>query len=130
MERLLADRETPFTDYRVEDHDGLPAAVFDGLPPGQSSLLSHVLYPDHAFIRGLYGDVMKVSDGEAPWMSYEDDFAKTIFGPVSALIETKLPTGQTGAHVIMKVPLDDIKFLLLKWRIECMRWESNRQTTP
>src|SRR5947209_11347998 len=126
MERLLADRETPFTDYRVEDHDGLPVAIFDGLPPEQSSLLSHVLYPDQAYIRELYGDVMKVSDGEVPWMSYEDDFVKTSFGPVSALIEAKLLAEQTGSRVKMKVPLEDIKFLLLKWRIECMRCEAVR----
>jgi hypothetical protein len=130
MERLLADCETPFTDFRVEDCDGLPKAVFDGLPPEQSSLLSHVLYPDQAYIRELYLDVMKVSGGEALWMSYEDDFVKTSFGPVSALIETKLPTEQTGSHVKMKVPLADVKLLLLKWRFECMRRESIRQTTP
>lgn len=124
MERELADSETPFTDYYVEDCDGLPRAVFNQLPPEQSSLLSTFLYPDKAYIGALYLDVLKVSDGEIPWMSYEDDFLKAIFERKSVMIETKEPVEQTGSPVKMKLPLSDVKFLLLKWRFECMRWEA------
>ena len=48
FERLLADRETPFTDFHVEDSEGEPRAVFDRLTPEQSSLLAHFLYPDES----------------------------------------------------------------------------------
>lgn len=124
MERDLADRETPFTDYRVEDRDGLPRAVFDRLPPEQSSLLSYFLYPDKFFIGNLYLEVLKISNKEIPWMSYEDNYVKTTFKPRSVVIETKVPVEQRGSRVKLKLPLGDVKFLLLKWRFECMRWEA------
>lgn len=122
----LADAETPFTDFRVVDCDGLPQAVFDGLPAEQSSLLSYFLYPDKAYAGALYLDAMKVSDKEAEWASYEDDFFTVMISPEDVEIETKGPDGQTGMRVKVKLSLGEAKFLLLKWRLECMRWESIR----
>jgi hypothetical protein len=121
----LADAETEFTDFRVVDCDGLPQAVFDGLPADQSSLLSYFLYPDKAYAGALYLDAMKVSDKEAEWASYEDDFFTVMFRPEAVELETKDQVGQTGARVKMKLSLGEAKFLLLKWRLECMKWEAN-----
>src|ERR671921_1241769 len=96
MTRDLADAETPFTDFRVVDCDGLPQAVFDGLPADQSSLLSYFLYPDKAYAGTLYLDAMKVSDKEAEWASYEDDFFTVTIRPEAVEIETKALDEQTG----------------------------------
>lgn len=124
MTRDLADAETPFTDFRVVDCDGLPQAVFDGLPAEQSALLSYFLYPDKAYAGALYLDAMKVSDKEAEWASYEDDFFTVMIRPEAVEIETKAPVEQTGARVKVQLSLGEVKFLLLKWRLECMRWEA------
>jgi hypothetical protein len=129
MKRSSGDSGAPFTDFRVEECDGLPKAVFDRVPPEQDSLLSYFLYPDKAYVGALYLDVMKVSEGEIPWMSYEDDFFRSTFRPDAALIETKGPAEQTGAPVRLTLPLGDVKFLLLRWSLECMRWEALRGTT-
>ena len=129
MKRLSGDSRTPFTDFRVEECDELPKAVFDRVPPEQDTLLSYFLYPDKSYVGALYLDVMKVSVGEIPWMSYEDDFFKSTFRPDIAVIETKGPAEQTGAPVRLTLPLADVKFLLLKWSLECMRWEALRRTT-
>jgi hypothetical protein len=120
----LADAETEFTDFRVVDCDGLPQAVFDGLPAEQSSLLSYFLYPDKAYAGALYLDAMKVSDKEAEWASYEDDFFTVMIRPEAVEIETKALVEQTGARVKVKLSIGEAKFLLLKWRLECMRWEA------
>jgi hypothetical protein len=125
----LADAETPFTDFRVVDCNGLPQAVFDMLPAEQSSLLSYFLYPDKAYAGALYLDAMKVTDKEAAWASYEDDFFTVMIRPEAVEIETKDPAEQTGARVKVKLSLGEAKFLLLKWRLECMRWESRWQIT-
>lgn len=122
MKRELADAETPFTDFRVVDCEGLPKAVFDDLPPEQSLLLSHFLYPNKAYIGGLYLDALKISDGEIPWTSYEDDFLKTTFRLQGVLLESKEPLELTGSPARMEVSLGEVKFLLLKWAFECMRW--------
>lgn len=127
MTRDLADAETPFTDFRVVDCDGLPQAVFDGLPAEQSALLSYFLYPDKAYAGALYLDAMKVSDKEAEWASYEDDFFTVTIRPETVEIETKAPVEQTDARVKLKLSLGETKFLLLKWRLECMRWEAGLQ---
>ncbi len=133
FERLLADRETPFTDFRVEDSFGQPRAVFDRLTPEQSSLLAHFLYPDKAYISALYRDSMKVESREVPSMSYEDDFLKVTIGHRSVVLETKEQAKQAGTHLRMKLPLSDAKYLLLKWKFECIRWEAiqhnSRNTT-
>lgn len=129
MSKDLADAETVFTDFRVVDCDGLPQAVFDGLPADQSSLLSYFLYPDKAYAGALYLDAMKVSDREAEWASYEDDFFSVMIRPEVVEIETKAPIEQTGEPAKVKLSLGETKFLLLKWRLECMRWESLRQIT-
>jgi hypothetical protein len=129
MERELADSETPFTDYQVEDCEGLPRAVFDQLPPEQSSLLSAFLYPDKAYIGALYLEILKVSDGEIPWMSYEDDLFKFSAGGKYVEVESKEPLEKTKACVRVKMSLSEAKFLLLKWRFECMRWEAVRWST-
>lgn len=128
MSRDLADAETPFTDFRVVDCDGLPQAVFDSLPAEQSSLLSYFLYPDKTYAGALYLDAMKVSDKEAEWASYEDDFFTVMIRPEAVEIETKALVEQTGARVKVKLSLGEAKFLLLKWRLECMRWEALWQT--
>jgi hypothetical protein len=124
MSKELADAETPFTDFRVVDCDGLPQAVFDSLQAGQSSLLSYFLYPDKAYAGALYLDAMRVSDKEAEWASYEDDFFTVTIRPEVVEIEAKAPVEQTGARVKVKLSLGETKFLLLKWRLECMRWEA------
>lgn len=123
MSRDLADAETKYTDFRVVDCDGLPQAVFDGLPAEQSSLLSYFLYPDKAYAGALYLDAVKVSDKEAEWASYEDAFFTVMIRPGAVEIETKAPVEQTGARVKVELSLGEAKFLLLKWRLECMRWE-------
>lgn len=125
MDSLLADAETPFTDFRVIDCEGLPKALFEGLPAEQGSLLSYFLYPDKAYVGALYLDAMKVSDGEATWTSYEDDFFTVTIRPRSVVIETKGPVKPTGARAKVKLSLGEAKFLLLKWRLECMRWEAS-----
>jgi hypothetical protein len=126
MENLWSDSATPFTAFRVEDCDGLPKAVFDRLPPEQGSLLSYFLYPDRTYAGALYLDVLKVAAGEIPFMSYEDDFFSTTFEAETALIETKGPAEETGSPVRLRLSLGDVKFLLLKWTFECMRWEAVR----
>lgn len=72
----------------------------------------------------LYLDAMKVSDKEAEWASYEDDFFTVMIRPEAVEIETKAPVEQTGAPAKVKLSLGEAKFLLLKWRLECMRWEA------
>lgn len=126
MTRELADAETPFTDFRVVDCDGLPQAVFDGLPAEQSSLLSYFLYPDKTYVGGLYLDLLKVTEGEIEWMSYEDDFFRTTFTPENVVLETKESTGQTSSVIRMNLSPGEVKFLLLKWTFECMRWGAIR----
>lgn len=125
MTRELADAETPFTDFRVVDCDGLPQAVFDGLLAEQSSLLSYFLYPDKAYAGALYLDVMKVSDKEVAWASYEDEFFTVMIRPAAVELETKAPVEETGARVKVQLSIGEAKFLLLKWRLECMRWEAD-----
>jgi hypothetical protein len=126
MQRELADSETPFTDFRVEDDEGLPRAVFDRLPPEQSSLLSHLLYPDKTYVGALYLDLLKVSDGEIPGVSYEDNLFKFSAEHRNVKVESKEPAEKTGACTRVKLSLSEAKFLLLKWRFECMRWEAER----
>lgn len=126
MQHELADSETPFTDYRVEADEGLPRAVFDRLPPEQSSLLSYLLYPDKAYVGALYLDLLKVSDGEIPGVSYEDNLFKFSAENRNVEVESKEPAEKTGACVRVKLSLNEAKFLLLKWSFECMRWEAVR----
>jgi hypothetical protein len=129
FERLLADRETPFTDFRVEDSEGQPRAVFDRLTPEQSSLLAHFLYPDKAYISALYLDSMKVESREAPPMSFEDDVLKAIIDHRNVVLETKEQAKPASSPLRMKLPLSDAKYLLLKWKFECIRWEAIQQNT-
>lgn len=124
MERLLADSETPFTDFRVEDCNGLPRAVFDRIPPDQSSLLSYLLYPNKAFVGALYLDLLKVSDGELPGLSYEDHLFRFSAENMNVEVVAKEPAEMTGACARVNLSLSEAKFLLLKWAFECMRWEA------
>src|SRR5437588_10175235 len=124
MERLLADCETPFTDFRVEDCEGMPGAVFYALPPEQSSLLSYFLYPDQAYIRALYLDFLKVSDGEIPCLSYEDDFLKATITFQNVVIEAKELAEEAGEPVRMNIPIGNVKLLLLKWKFQLMLLEA------
>ena len=124
FERLLEDCETPYTDFRVEDSDGQPRAVFDHIPLEQSSLLSCFLYPDKNFIGSLYLDVLKVARKEVSSMSYEDDFYIATFKQDSIVIDSKEPVAPIDSHVRVKIPLGDAKLLLLKWKFQCMKWEA------
>ena len=124
MERLLADCETPYTDFRVEYRDGVPCAVFDQLAPEQGALLSHFLYPDKPYVGALFLAVLRVTRKEVQWMCFEDGHFKATLKPRSIVLETKAPVEQTGARVRMKFPLGDLKLLLLKWQFECMRWSA------
>lgn len=125
MTKELADAETPFTDFRVVDCDGLPQAVFDSLPAEQSSLLSYFLYPDKTYVGGMYLDLLKVTEGEIEWMSYEDDFFRTTFTPDNVVLEAK---EQAGSGIRMNLSPGEVKFLLLKWTFECMRWGAIRHS--
>jgi|SRR5947209_1451928 len=122
MEKMLEDRETPFTDFRVYDFNGVPRAVFDRLTPEQNSLLSHFLYPSRAYIDSLYKDTLKVKSGELKQVVFEDDLVKANFGPRDLVIEMKRVEGVTNKHFMMKLPAIDARYLLLKWKFECIRW--------
>jgi hypothetical protein len=124
MERLLAESETPFTDFRVVNSDGLPKAVFDRLPEEQGSLLSHFLYPDREYAGAMYLDAMKVYDKEAAQVTYKDDLLAVTIRPRSVVIETQRAAGQAGERVKVRFSLREAKLLLLKWKFECMRWEA------
>lgn len=120
---LLPGRETPYTDFRVEERDGVPSAVFDRIPAEQSSLLSYFLYPDKAYAGALYMDVLKVAGGAVPWMSYEDDFFTATFRPDGVELETKGPPAGVGTTAKVTLSTDDAKYLLFKWGVVCARWE-------
>jgi hypothetical protein len=122
----LTDSETPFTDFRVEDDEGIPRAVFNRLAPEQGALLSYFLYPNKEYVGMLYLDLLKVSEGDISDMSYEDDVFKTTFSPDGVLVEANEVVGQTGEHVSVRLSLSEAKFLLLKWCFECMRWDALR----
>lgn len=122
----LTDSETPFTDFRVEDDEGIPKAIFNQLDPEQGSLLSYFLYPNKEYAGMLYLDLLKVSEGDISGMSYEDDFFKTTFSPDGVLVEANEVAGQTGERVSIRLSLSEAKFLLLKWCFECMRWDAMR----
>ena len=124
MERLLVHRETPFTDFRIEDCDGEPRAVFDKLPAELSSLLSDLLCPNKEFIGNLYLDALRVAHKEVPWTSYENDFLKVTFKPRSAIVESKALNEITSKRVRVKLTRSDAGYLLLKWKFECIRWEA------
>lgn len=122
----LTDSETPFTDFRVEDNEGMPKAIFNRLTPEQGALLSYFLYPTKEYTGMLYLDLMKVSEGEISGMSYEDDLFKATFSPNGVLVEANEVIGQTGERVSIQLSLSEAKFLLLKWCFECMRWDALR----
>lgn len=122
----LTDSETPFTDFRVEDDEGMPKAIFNRLAPEQGSLLSYILYPSKEYTGMLYLDLMKVSEGEISGMSYEDDFFKATFSSDGVLVEANEVVEQTGERVSIRLSLSEAKFLLLKWCFECMRWDAMR----
>lgn len=127
VERLLADCETPFTDFRVEEFDGMPKAVFDALSPEQSSVLSHFLYPDKNYIGALYIDTLHVASKEVLSMSYEDDLCIATFTFWNLIIETKESVGTERESLRIKIPLGDVKLLLLKWKFQLMRWEAAKR---
>jgi hypothetical protein len=124
VERLLADRETPFTDFYVEELEGSPRAVFPKLPPEQSSLLSRFLYPSRTYIDAIYQDALKLKNSEAHEITYEDEDFKASFGTKSLVIVAKQPASPNCAPAIIKLPAIDARYLLLKWKYQCMRWES------
>lgn len=123
MGRSLTDLETPYTDFRVEDRGGLLRAVFGQLTPAESSLLSHLLYPDNLYADLLYRDVSSVADGERPSVTYCDEYFNVVCSPLGLELES---AGPEGKRVRLKLTLDDAKYLLLKWRLECERWEASR----
>jgi hypothetical protein len=127
VERMLLDRETPFTDFRVEEQDGLPRAVFDRLPKEQSTLLAYFLYPNLTFVDVLYADAIKVKNGEAQQTTYGDDYFTAMFSRRSVVIETLKPSETNGKIIRIQMPAVDARYLLLKWKFECMRLEAIRQ---
>lgn len=124
VERLLADRETPFTDFTVEEMNGHPRAVFPKLTPEQSELLSHFLYPSSTYIDSIYRDALELKEGRAREFTYETPQHKATFGTRSLVIVAKEVTGTSHAHVKVKLPAIDARYLLLKWKFQCVKWEA------
>lgn len=122
METLPTEFLTPFTDFRVEDCDGVPRAVFDRLPPEQSALLAHFLHPDRNYIGALYLDVLKVARKKITWLSYEDDYFKVTCKPKSVVLETKGPVELAGRRVRLRLPTGDVMLLLMRWGLRCVTW--------
>lgn len=124
MGRSSADAETPYTDFWVEDRDGQTRAVFDRLTLAESSLLSHLLYPDSEYADLLYCDVSAVAGGERPSATYCNEY----FNAVCTMSGLEIEANQVragGGAVRLKIPIDDAKYLLLKWKFECDRRESD-----
>jgi hypothetical protein len=101
----------------------LPRAVFGQLAPAESSLLSHLLYPDSGYADLLYRDVSAVADGERPSATYCDEYFNAVCSPSGLELES---AGPEGKRARLKLTLDDAKYLLLKWKLECQRWETSR----
>ncbi len=130
FERMLADRETPYTDFRVEDSGGRPRAVFDRIPDEQSSLLASFLYPDRTYIDGIYRDALTLKNGEAQEINYEDQYFKASFGIRSLVLVAKHPVSPNCAPAKIKLPAIDARYLLLKWKFQCIRWEISQSQMP
>ena len=114
-------------DFRIEEVDGTPRAVFEDEDPLRRELLPLLLLPDSYFVPDMLHELTLVERGVSESSGFDTPRAEVEFFRDRVVIESLPPDGdEEGDPPRLELSVDEAKLLLLEWGAALQRRKVER----
>lgn len=112
----------PPLNFRLEEINSLPQAVFDGVDPHRKFLLQHFLHHAPHFVPDVLYEISLVERHAVDSSGFETEFVDVQFFRDRVSIKPRIKkTGEEEPLGIL-LNIDEAKLLLLEWGARVQRW--------
>jgi hypothetical protein len=108
--------------FRLEEIDGEPHAVVEGVGATEETVLSHFLLPALHFVPDVLYEISLVERLAVEASGFETELVDVTILPDRVSIMSKLSMGGAGQLTGVTLPLDEAKLMLLEWGAALQRW--------
>jgi hypothetical protein len=112
--------------FRIEEVEGSPTAVFIGEPQLRAFLLSRFLLPSATFVIDVLSDMVRLERGFDNSYAFENPEAYVEVFKDRVTIEPYIAETGEGVPQI-ELPIDEAKLLLFEWGAALQRWQMGRR---
>ena len=116
-------------NFRIEDIDGTPQAVFEDIDERSKSLLTRFLHPDLHFVPDILYEISLVERRAVDFSGFETAFVEVRFFHDRVVINSRIEKTDEGEPVGILLSMDEAKLLLLEWGVKVQRWRMAQKTT-
>lgn len=116
-------------NFRLEEIDGAPQAVFEDTDQQSTVLLTHFLHPAPHFVPDVLYEISLVERRAVESSGFETDFVDVLFFPDRVLIKPRIMEADEGETLGILLTVDEAKLLLLEWGAKVQRWRIEHKKT-
>ena len=124
---MLRQHDDPRLNFRLEEIDGEPQAVIDGVGRDEEALLQRFLLPAAHFIPDVLYEISLVERLAVGSSGFETDIIDVQILPDRVSIKSKLRMEGAGEPAGVSLPLDEAKLMLLEWGAALQRWRMEKE---
>jgi hypothetical protein len=116
-------------NFRIEEIDGVPQAVFEDTGQPGTVLLKHFLHPAPHFVPDVLYEISLVERRAVESSGFETDFVDVQFFPDRVLIKPRIMNADEGESLGILLSVNEAKLLLLEWGAKVQRWRIENKKT-
>ena len=113
--------------FRLEEIDGEPRAIVEGVGTIEEALLGHFLLPAPHFVPDVLYEISLVERLAVEASGFETELVDVRIMTDRVSIMSKLRMGGAGQPAGVTLPLDEAKLMLLEWGAALQRWRMERK---
>lgn len=109
-------------NFRIEEIDGVPQAVFEDTGQPGAVLLTQFLHPAPYFVPDVLYEISLVERRAVESSGFETDFVDVQLFPDRVHIKPRIMKPNEGEALGILLSVDEAKLLLLEWGAKVQRW--------
>jgi hypothetical protein len=115
-------------NFRLEEIDGQPQAVFEDIDDDGKILLPHFLHPAPHFVPDVLYELSLVERRAIESSGFETDLIEVQFFRDRVVVKSRIRIAEGSEFVGFVLSLDEAKLLLLEWGAKVQRWRMEKET--
>jgi hypothetical protein len=120
-------REDSRLKFRLEEIDGEPHAVVEGVGATEETLLRHFLLPAPHFVPDVLYEISLIERRAVESSGFETALVDVRLLTDRVVIKSKIRDEGEGEESEAVIPLDEAKLALLEWGAALQRWRMERE---
>ncbi len=114
-------------NFRLQEIDGEPEAVFDSDVQTVKTLLTRFLHPAPHFVTDMLYEISLVERNAVQSSGFETALVDVLFSPEGVTITSRFKEIGEDSPAQIVLPVDEAKLLLLEWGAAVLRWRMGKQ---